>query len=175
MFSETVVFIVVSIGIILVSWKSFGNRHSHGFYRFFVFELLLILILANLKIWFVKPFEWHQQISWVILAASAFLALHGIYLLMKMGNPTVGLETTTTLVMRGAYKYIRHPLYGSLLLLGWGIFFKETSLLNIVVVWAYTAFLIATAKAEEKENVEKFGEAYMKYMKKTKMFIPFVF
>jgi len=38
-----------------------------------------------------------------------------------------------------------------------------------------TAFLLATAKAEEVENVRYFGAAYQTYMQRTKMFIPFVF
>jgi protein-S-isoprenylcysteine O-methyltransferase Ste14 len=38
-----------------------------------------------------------------------------------------------------------------------------------------SAFLIATAKVEETENLEKFGSDYAVYMKTTKMFIPFLF
>jgi protein-S-isoprenylcysteine O-methyltransferase Ste14 len=38
-----------------------------------------------------------------------------------------------------------------------------------------TAFLIATAKVEEVENLSKFGADYAAYMKTTKMFIPFLF
>lgn len=35
-------------------------------------------------------------------------------------------------------------------------------------------FLIFTAKIEEKENMKFFGIDYEEYIKKTKMFIPFV-
>jgi protein-S-isoprenylcysteine O-methyltransferase Ste14 len=34
--------------------------------------------------------------------------------------------------------------------------------------------LYFTAKIEEKELIEKFGDEYSEYMKETKMFIPFV-
>ncbi len=87
----------------------------------------------------------------------------------------LGFENTTTLVIVGTYKYIRHPLYSSLLLLGWGIFFKNLSLLSSILVLVTSAFLIATAKVEETENLEKFGSDYAVYMKTTKMFIPFLF
>jgi len=30
------------------------------------------------------------------------------------------------------------------------------------------------AKIEEKENIQKFGEEYLSYIKTTKMFIPFI-
>jgi len=38
-----------------------------------------------------------------------------------------------------------------------------------------SAFLFATARVEEAENLHKFGEEYASYMSKTKMFIPYLF
>ena len=75
----------------------------------------------------------------------------------------------------GAFKYIRYPFYSSLLLLAWGVFFKHPSWVASGVVLGATAFLLATAKVEEVENVRYFGAAYRTYMRHTKMFIPFVF
>ena len=85
------------------------------------------------------------------------------------------LEKTTKLVTAGIYRYIRHPLYSSLFFLGWGVFFKQISFLSVCLVIAATVFLTLTAKIEEAENLSYFGDAYKSYMKKTKMFIPFLF
>ena len=87
----------------------------------------------------------------------------------------LSIEKTTRLVTTGAFKYIRHPLYSSLVLLAWGVFFKHPSWLAGGVVLGATAFLVATAKAEEVENGRYFGTAYQAYMQRTKMFIPFIF
>jgi protein-S-isoprenylcysteine O-methyltransferase Ste14 len=38
-----------------------------------------------------------------------------------------------------------------------------------------TSFLVATARIEEAEDIRFFGSAYQAYMKRTRMFIPFVF
>jgi protein-S-isoprenylcysteine O-methyltransferase Ste14 len=38
-----------------------------------------------------------------------------------------------------------------------------------------TAFLVATAKVEEAEDLRHFGTAYQEYMGRTRMFIPFLF
>jgi protein-S-isoprenylcysteine O-methyltransferase Ste14 len=57
----------------------------------------------------------------------------------------------------------------------WGVFFKHASLVGGVAVLGATAFLTATAKIEEVENVRHFGTAYQAYMQHTEMFIPFVF
>jgi len=79
------------------------------------------------------------------------------------------------LVKRGAYKYIRHPLYSSLLLFAWGVFFKDVSFPSTALVLLASSFLVATAKVEEDENLKKFGDEYRAYLKTTKMFIPFLF
>ena len=84
-------------------------------------------------------------------------------------------ERTTTLVTVGAYRYIRHPLYSSLLFLAWGVAFKVPSWLSGLLAVVATLFLVATAKADEAEDIRFFGPAYQEYMKKTKMFIPFLF
>jgi len=102
------------------------------------------------------------------------MAVYGFYLLRLIGNPKNGIENTTTLVKRGAYRYIRHPLYSSLLILTWGVFFKNISIPSAVLALFTTTFLVATAKAEEAENLDKFGAEYNTYMKTTKMFIPFL-
>ena len=102
------------------------------------------------------------------------MAGQGFYLLHELGKPKHGIEDTTVLVNRGIYKYIRHPLYSSLLILGWGIFFKNLSLLSGGLALATTAFSVATAMIEEAENVQRFGAEYKAYMKTTKRFIPFL-
>lgn len=170
-----VIFAVVSAGIVYLSWPSLHNRRSHGFYRFFAFESILILILLNAKHWFSQPFALRQILSWALLIGSLFLAVHGFRLLRVVGQPEGQIEETTQLVTVGAYRYIRHPLYSSLLLLGWGVFFKEPSLAGLLLAGIATISLVATARVEEAENLQKFGNAYTVYMKATKRFIPFLF
>lgn len=150
------------------------DPRSHGFYRFFAFEAIIALILFNALQWFRDPFSPHQIISWVILGACLFMALHGFYLLHVIGSPQGNFENTTALVTVGAYKYIRHPLYSSILLLGWGVFFKAPSLYGAILALIATAFIAATARIEERENLRKFGIQYAGYMRETRMFFPYV-
>ncbi|MBI4764958.1 MAG: isoprenylcysteine carboxylmethyltransferase family protein [Deltaproteobacteria bacterium] len=175
-----IVFVLASLGIVLFSWKSLPKPQSHGFYRFFALELILILLLNNVGYWFEDRLSFPQLISWFLLAVSLLLAIHGFYLLRVIGKPQaafqgssdLGFENTTHLVTMGAYRYIRHPLYASLLLLAWGIFFKHMTWFSGALALGISAFLVATAKAEEKENFSRFGEEYSRYRKTTKMFIP---
>jgi len=181
---QLILFLVASAGIVYVSRASLRTPRSHGFYRFFAWEFILILILLNLEKWFHNPFSVHQIISWLMLLVSLFLVVHGVYLLRTIGKPddrrsedeaTIGFEKTTTLVVVGAYKHIRHPLYSSLLFLAWGVFFKDPSWLGGILALAATIFLVVTAKVEEAEDIRFFGPAYQIYRKQTKMFIPFLF
>jgi len=75
----------------------------------------------------------------------------------------------------GLYRYVRHPMYGSLLLLGWGAFFKHLSLPAVFLVLWITFFVVVAAKVEERENRKFFGSAYTDYMRRSKMFIPWLF
>jgi protein-S-isoprenylcysteine O-methyltransferase Ste14 len=174
---KIVVFLCISIGILIFSLPSLRHPRSHGFWRFFAFESVLALILVNVEYWFRNPFSVLQIVSWLLLTGSLFLVLHGFYLLMTTGRPeqTANIEKTTRLVRTGAYRYIRHPLYASLFYLGWGVFLKNLSVASALLIFALTLFLIVTAKAEERENMVKWGDEYSSYMRETKMFIPFLF
>jgi len=175
-------FLIVSAGLIYFSRASLRRPASHGFYRFFAWECMLILLLLNVRVWFDQPLSINQIVSWVLLVISLLLVLPGVNLLHRKGKvsdqkrdePLLAFEKTTVLVTDGLYRYIRHPLYSSLLFLNWGIFFKDPSAPGTLLALAATAFLFFTARAEERENVSYFGEAYREYMGRTKMFVPYV-
>lgn len=175
-------FVFFSVGLAALSWRFLRLRRTHGFYRFFAFECILALILLNADRWFTNPLSPAQMLSWLLLLGSTALVLHGVHLLLKVGKPTrtgrreeeLGIEATATLVTVGAYRYIRHPLYASLLCLGWGALFKHVTFFSFFLGVTLSALLTATAKVEEVENLRKFGDSYAVYMKKTKMFVPFV-
>ena len=177
------VFIAGSLGLAWVSRSSLAAPRSHGFYRFFAWEAILALTLLNLPVWFKEPLTWHQLISWVLLCISVYLVIDGAARLKRMGRqdaaradaPMLAFEKTTSLVKTGAYRYIRHPLYSSLLCLAWGVFFKAPGLVGLILAGAASIFLAITARIEEEENLRYFGEEYREYTKKTWRFIPYVY
>lgn len=178
-----VVFLWVTAWLAYVSRASLLVPRSHGFYRFLAWEAILALALLNVDGWFREPFSWHQLISWFLLMASLLLVIYGALLLRHVGRPSSQrddlplflFEKTTNLVTVGAYRYIRHPMYSSLLFLAWGIFFKAPSWIGGLLALASTLSLVIAARMEEVENVHFFGDVYREYMKRTKMFIPFLF
>jgi protein-S-isoprenylcysteine O-methyltransferase Ste14 len=182
--TQWILFAIGSVVLAAISWKSLRNPRSHGFYRFFAWEAMLVLFSINMKAWFYKPFAWNQIIAWILLFGSLVPLAFGVHSLRTRGKPSkqreddsslLAFEKTTELVTSGIYHYIRHPLYSSLLLLVWGIFFKSISLIGTILVFIATTFLIVTAKTDERECIQFFGAAYQEYMKHTKMFVPYVF
>ncbi len=169
------IFALASAGIVYFSRHCFHFPATHGFFRFFAFECILGQFLLAAPVWFRTPFSLPQIISWLLLIVSLFLVIYGFYLLRTSGRPEGNFENTTFLVRHGIYAYIRHPLYTSLLLLSWGIFFKDLTLIGFLLAAIAAVFLFATAKVEETENLERFGSVYGEYVRKTKRFIPYVF
>ncbi len=170
--------------ITYISRRSLKQPGSHGFYRFFAWTAILVLAILNLPRWFASPLAPHQLISWVLLLSSPIPLILGIRMLRKNGesrgevegSANYAFENTTHLVTSGVYKYIRHPLYASLLFLTWGIFAKEPrSVAGIVLAVTASIFLYLTAHKEEEENIRTFGAEYKDYIKKTKRFIPYLY
>lgn len=175
------VFGIVSVALLVLSRKSLLVPRSHGFYRFFAWEAILVTIILNINVWFNNPFSWNQIISWILLCGSVPVVVIGTVELKRAGKPDatrqdeslIGIEKTTKLVTTGIYRYIRHPLYCSLLLLAWGVVLKNPEWLTVLLGVAATFFLVKTARADEAECLNYFGEEYREYMSGTRMFIPY--
>ena len=181
---KIIAFILLSVVLIYISRSSLRVPRSHGFYRFFAWEFILALFLLNVDVWFQEPFSWHQWIAWFLLFVCLVPLYFGVRALTSHGKPVasrdaepqlLAFEKTSTLVTTGIYRYIRHPLYSSLLFLTGGIFFKSITWLSVGLAIAAILFLFATALADEAECMRFFGAPYQEYMKRSKRFVPFVF
>lgn len=179
---KIIIFVLLSVPIIAVSWRTLFHTRSHGFYRFFAWEGILWLAVNNYRYWFSDPLSFNQIIAWILLILAAYLVITGIMRFARDGRidrsrnaeTLFGFEKTTQLIDTGIYKYIRHPLYASLIFLAWGIFFKHpaTGLLLVTIVSTFLLYL--TSRYDEKECIAYFGNSYLLYMKRTRMFIPYI-
>jgi protein-S-isoprenylcysteine O-methyltransferase Ste14 len=177
-----IVFALLSIPLIIISFRSLKKPGSHGFYRFFGWEGILFLTVWNVRYWFTEPLSFPHIISWILLFYALYLVIAGVLLLKNKGKSNqirqdetlFSFEKTTELVETGLYRYIRHPLYGSLLFLTWGIFLKHMSVSLLYVALFSSVMFYLTARMDEKECIAYFGEVYRAYMKRTKMFIPMI-
>lgn len=178
--------IVFCLGTTLLLWwsrKPLQQKHSHGYYRFFAWLCMWIVIVLNLPVWETDPFSLHQLCSAALLVASIVLVVQGVQGLKRLGQPDAarqeeglyGFERTTQLVTDGVFRYIRHPMYASLIFLAWGACMQRPNISGAVLASTATYLLWLTAKADERECTAFFGQAYRDYMGRSKRFIPFVF
>jgi protein-S-isoprenylcysteine O-methyltransferase Ste14 len=114
----------------------------------------------------------------VDLAGLALFNVAGLLILwshLSLGDCWSGeLETKPDhqLVDRGLYRWVRHPLYSSYVLLTSGLFLLSD---NAWVGVAMTVYFIAVASRtwrEEEMMVERLGEVYRAYQQNTGRFIP---
>ena len=181
--STGILFGILSLLVIAISWRTLFNTRSHGFYRFFSWECIAWLLASNYKYWFVDPFGINQIISWILLVYSLYLVIAGLLLIKMIGKPSAtrdeknlfGFEKTTQLIDTGVFKRIRHPLYASLIFVTWAVFLKNPTITLFVIALLSTNFLYITSRYDEKECIRYFGDKYLDYMKHTRMFIPFIF
>lgn len=78
------------------------------------------------------------------------------------------------LVTSGIYRFIRHPQYTGLLLLSLGMIANWATLSLLVLYPVMAVLYVRLAKREEQDMIAEFGDEYLEYRKRTKMFIPFV-
>jgi protein-S-isoprenylcysteine O-methyltransferase Ste14 len=179
---KLIAFGILSLPVILISWRTLFSIKTHGFYRFFSWECILWLLVSNYSSWFTDPFSMKQIFSWIFLFYSIYPVFAGTLLLKKAAKAKETrndeklylFEKTAELIDTGIFKYIRHPLYSSLLFLTWGIFLKNTSWFLLTISVMSSVFLYLTALFDEQECLVYFGNKYSDYMKRTKRFIPFV-
>jgi protein-S-isoprenylcysteine O-methyltransferase Ste14 len=180
--TESLLFIILSANIIFFSIHVIFKPKSHGFYRLLGWLCMAWIFSKNYHYWFSDPFSVPQIISWILLLYALYLAIFGVILIKIKGkahdnrkdNSLYSFEKTTVLITTGIYRYIRHPLYSSLIFLAWGIYLKNITVALLIVCIAASIFLFITMLIEEKENIKYFGEEYKKYMKKSKMIIPYI-
>lgn len=107
----------------------------------------------------------------VYIIGIIFNLLGRYYLSYNWGNNVV-IYINHTLVNKGVYKIVRHPLYASIIWMIYsvGILFQNylVIILNTII---FIPFMYYRAKQEEKELLKEFNE-YNDYIKNTGMFFP---
>ncbi|HMD82197.1 MAG TPA: isoprenylcysteine carboxylmethyltransferase family protein [Anaerolineales bacterium] len=116
-----------------------------------------------------------DSIRW-LGAAIGILCVFGIYwLFSSIGNgitPTSATRKEHQLVTSGPYRWVRHPLYtvGSSMFIAFGMM-ADNWFIALLGTLAFVAMAIRTPK-EEANLIEKFGDEYREYMKRTGRFLP---
>ncbi|MFZ5941484.1 MAG: methyltransferase family protein [Bacteroidota bacterium] len=177
-----IIFFALSVPIVLISRRNLFRPFTHGFWRFLSWECIAGLFAANYPWWFRDPFSTLHLVSWSLLVLACVPLIAGVLKLRqakkdrkgRSGEELFEFEKTSELIDTGIFRYIRHPLYCSLILLAWGIALKQLTPLACALSAASSVFLYICARLDERECIQVFGERYLSYKKRSKMFIPFL-
>jgi protein-S-isoprenylcysteine O-methyltransferase Ste14 len=115
-----------------------------------------------------------QAIGWVliVLGVGAVLWAFGQFVVEGLGTPAP-IAPTRTLVIGGLYRYVRNPMYVSLLLAiaGQALVLGRWNLLAYaVIVWIFPALFVKFY--EEPTLVKTYGAAYEEYRRNVPAWIP---
>lgn len=177
------IFFILAIPIILISRENVFHPTSHGFPRLLGWLGIAWLFSVNYSFWIVEPLAPIQLISWLFLVLSAYLVIAALIDFRRFGKNNAqrndkhlfDFEKTANLIDQGIYKFIRHPMYASLLALTWGIALKNPEWIVLIVSVFCSIMFYLTARLDEKECIQFFGESYKQYKTRSRMFIPFIF
>jgi protein-S-isoprenylcysteine O-methyltransferase Ste14 len=146
------------------------------------YALQLASVVAML-VYVVDPrrMEWGQValpdfalLAGAILAVPA-LALFGwvLYALGRNFSMTLTIKDAQTLVTNGPYQFVRHPMYTSFLLL-WLVFFLLTGnwFIGATGIGSFVLVMLLRTPREERMMLERFGDEYVSYMKRTGRYLP---
>jgi protein-S-isoprenylcysteine O-methyltransferase Ste14 len=148
--------------------------------------VLALPLLLSLILYIVYPqaMDWAKILLplWLraLAAVVAILCVPLIYWVFRSIGDNIS-ETVLTksdhqLVTEGPYRWVRHPLYASalLLLLSLSLVASNWFLLGYVVL-ALVVFRLLVIPAEEERLIEAFGEAYQEYQGHTGALAPKIF
>ena len=116
-----------------------------------------------------------ESVRWLGVGIGILCVLGIYWLFSSIGTGITPVSATRKehqLVTSGPYRWVRHPLYtvGSSMFLAFGMM-ADNWFIALLGVVAFIGMAIRTPK-EEANLIEKFGDEYREYMKRTGRFLP---
>ncbi len=158
--------------------KNVEATGSKSTYVIIVGILAGIFIAFEVSYFSTLPISNNPLVRWIgVAVAAAGLILHvtAIYTLGKYFKTVIIIQEKHELISKGLYKYFRHPSYfaGMIILLGMGLLLNNWYALLIILIIPFLTF-IYRIRTEEKVLIQKFGQEYLNYKKKTWAILPFI-
>jgi protein-S-isoprenylcysteine O-methyltransferase Ste14 len=153
------------------------HERREKFFYYFVSLGIVPIFLYLLTSWidtFQLPFpSWLRWLGAIIIFTADLLFIWAHRALGRNWSPVLEIRKGHTLITNGPYKFIRHPMYTAIFIIGIGISLLSS---NWIVALSYMipviCMYLVRISDEEKMMIEQFGNEYVEYMKKTGRIIP---
>jgi protein-S-isoprenylcysteine O-methyltransferase Ste14 len=140
----------------------------------FILSLFLYMFRPDLFSWARLPFPtWLQWVGAGLGLASLPLIWWIQWTLGSNFSTTLHVRQEHTLVESGPYRWVRHPMYTALFLHLLAILLLTKNLfIGGVLLFGLCAIVAWRIRHEEAAMVDKFGDLYVDYMRRTGRFLP---
>lgn len=158
------------------------DRRQEGWFMLVTLRPVAFAGMAGLVTYMINPawMAWSSVAlsSWLRWTGVAFGIVGGLLLvatfrsLGKNLTDTVVTRAAHTLVTKGPYRWVRHPFYLATALAVIANSLVTTNWFLALTGGICVGLLVWRTKIEEEKLIERFGDDYMEYMKRTGQFLP---
>lgn len=166
--AATTVFMILVVALFLVRRSVIGRRAN--------WRAGLVAITGTFILNVIGFLDLPKGTSTELLLVSTLVILLGTVLtcwsLLTLGRCFGLLPEVRGLVMRGPYRFVRHPVYLFELVSGFGVVLAKPHLLSAVLFVLFVAFQYWRTVFEERALAEAFPEQYPAYQARTGRLLP---
>ena len=173
----TLFFIILTVELRIFSKQRLAGGFSHD--RRSLLFILMGVTLSLISL-FLFPYLEIGKLNTSFTYLGIFVMISGfilrqwsIQILGRLFTPVIFIQEGHRLIIKGPYKYVRHPSYSGLLMELLGASLALFNWISFILIFCFMLPpLIYRIKTEEKELIKQFGQDYIDYKKKTKMLVP---
>jgi protein-S-isoprenylcysteine O-methyltransferase Ste14 len=122
----------------------------------------------------VLPQIW-QNVGTILVVIGLIIAIIARKVLADNWSSNVDIKKNHKLITTGIYRYMRHPIYTGISLMGFGSILVDQSFLVTLFFVIMIVFLVYKQRQEELLLTKHFPKDYAEYKKRTKALIPFLY
>lgn len=177
---------------LLIVWRVYWNinikkaeikkpktDNKSRFFEVILFNISAIYILTNLFGYVLFPFQnlSIQSFGFALVVLGFLEAMAARKALNDNWTQSFEyqIKKEHELITKGMYGYVRHPIYGGLILMVTGVLLVSGSYTFLIGSMLIIIAAEIFAHREEKLLTTHFGKKYIEYKKTTKKFIPFIY
>ncbi|RLF22591.1 MAG: hypothetical protein DRN15_03830 [Thermoprotei archaeon] len=134
-----------------------------------VIYLFLLPSFAWLQLWLPHEIRW---LGFIIGIPGLILLAWAHHTLDKYWSITIEFREEHKLVTSGPYRWIRHPIYTAHLIYFMSWMLVTANILFLVNYLLTAAIIVRRMPREERALIERFGQEYISYMRRTGRLIP---
>jgi protein-S-isoprenylcysteine O-methyltransferase Ste14 len=140
---------------------------------YFAGALLYALLPGWVMFFSILLPDWFRLVMVGVAALGISFVSWGYWALGKNWAPSVsGVKKDAVLVTTGLYGFVRHPIYSGAFIFLAALTLVAANLLILLPTLALVTLLYASLDEEEAMLIDRFGDEYREYMKRTPRFIP---